>query len=174
MSYPLVSPHGVAGLRRLGKPLLAAGAVALFAVACAPLTRPKIDPPGVTLESVRIVRIAQGKAILSLSLRVTNPNSVDLAIDSAEVAVTLDGQPAASVHSVHIDPLPAGGEAKVELAGQIDVVAVATALMAFAALVPVEYTLAGTATLHNGAVLPFAHKGNITVARFEHALGGSP
>ena len=130
--------------------------------------------PSVTVQSVRILSISEGKANLTLTLGLTNPNDFELAVAGVACEVILDGRPSASAHSVQMDPLPAHGEAKVELAGQVDVTAVATSLMTLGAQLPVPYTLKGTATLRNGIALPFSRKGEIPVARFERALGLHP
>jgi LEA14-like dessication related protein len=173
MSRSRVCTGGVALLHRLGTGGIVLLAAMLLAAACTP-TRPKLEPPTVTVESVRILRVADGMANLSLGLRLTNPNNFELAIAAIDFEVTLDGRQAASVRSVRMDPLPAAGEAKLELAGRVDVGAVATALMTLGAQLPVEYVLKGTATLRDGRALPFAHKGEIPVARFERALGARP
>ena len=145
----------------------------LFAIACTS-TRPKIDPPTVTLESARILRIAEGKASVTLVLRLANPNNFALAIDAIDFEVTLDGRPAASGRSGRVEALPAAGDAKLELTGRVDVGAVATALMTLGSQLPVEYMLKGTATLHDGSSLPFSRKGEIPVSRFDGALGARP
>jgi LEA14-like dessication related protein len=136
--------------------------------------RPKIEPPQITLETVRVVRIAEGKADLSASLRLSNKNDFELAIDTIEFDLLLDGRPAVSSRTVHVDALPAGGEAKVDLTGRIDVAAVATALMTLGSQLPVPYALTGTVTLKNGTALAFSRKGEIPVARFDRALGSRP
>lgn len=159
--------------RRIGASSIAAVAAILWAAACTPL-RPTIEPPIVTVETVRVLGIAEGEARLLLTLRLVNPNSFDFVADTVDFEITLDGRPAARVASVHIDPLPAGGEAKVELAGRVDVGAIATALMTLGTRAPVEYVLKGTVRLHDGAALPFAHKGQIPVARFDRVLGLRP
>jgi LEA14-like dessication related protein len=128
----------------------------------------------VTLESLRIIRIADARADLSLRLRLVNPNDFELTIEAVELEVTLDGRPAASSRSVHVDKLPAGGEARIDLAGRVDVTVVATALMTLGSQLPVEYAVKGTATLPGGAVVPFARKGQIPVARFDRAFGPRP
>ena len=143
----------------------------MLLVAACTSNRPKIEAPSVTVDSVHILRIVEGRASLLIDLQVANPNSFALPIDAVEVEVTLDARPAADAHSVHIDPLPAQGKAKVVLAGQVDATAVATALMTLGTKVPIEYTIKGTATLHDGTTLPFAHKGDIPVARFERLFG---
>jgi LEA14-like dessication related protein len=126
------------------------------------------------VESLRVLSLAGAQASLSITLRLSNPNNFDLVAKSVDFEVTLDGRRAASVHSVHLDPLPAGGEAKVELAGHVDVAAIATALMSFGSRLPVEYAITGTATLQDGTALAFSHKGEIPVARFDRALGTRP
>jgi len=160
--------------RRLGNAALVALGAVIVAAACTSTTRHGIEAPSVTVEGVRIVRIADAKASVSVSLKLANPNPFALPLDAIACDFTLDRRPAASVHSVHMDPLPAGGEAKLELAGQVDIAVVATSLMALGTQLPVEYTLAGSATLRDGTALPFSGKGQITVARFEGALGLHP
>ena len=118
--------------------------------------------------------ISEGKANLALTLGLTNPNDFELAIGAVACEVTLDGRLSASAHSIQIDPLPAHGEGKMDLSGRVDVTAVATSLMGLGAQAPVPYTLNGTVTLRNGVALPFSRKGEITVARFERALGLHP
>jgi len=153
--------------------LLAYCCALLLASACTGM-RSKIEPPQITLESVRLVRIVEGKADLSASLRLANRNDFELAIDTIEFDLLLDGRPAVSSRTVHIDALPPGGEAKVDLAGRIDVAAVATALMTLGSQLPVPYALTGTVTLKNGTALAFSRKGEVPVARFDRALGSRP
>ena len=147
---------------------------ALAAVACTSSTRPKIEPPEVAVESVRVLGLADARASLSVGLRLTNPNDFGLAVDAVDFQVELDGRPAVDAHSVRIDPLPAHGDAKVDLAGRVDVTAVANALMTLGTQLPVGYVLRGTARLPDGTALPFSRTGEITVARFDRALGPRP
>ncbi|HTS22931.1 MAG TPA: LEA type 2 family protein [Casimicrobiaceae bacterium] len=151
---------------------LAAGA-ALLAAACTS-SRPKIEPPAITLDAVRVGRIAEAKADVSLKLTLANHNSFELPIDRIDFDVALDGRPAVSGRSVHVDPLPPGGEAKVDLAGRVDVAAVATALMTLGSQLPVPYSVSGTLTLRNGTALAFSRNGEIPVQRFDGAVGARP
>jgi len=172
------SPRGAAGAdaqRRAAWHLTAWPVAVLLVAACTPTpTQPTFEPPVVSVERVRILRIAEGKAAVSLDLRVANPNAYALPIAAVNVDATLDGRPAATTHSLHIDPIPAGGEAHAELAGQVDVTAVATALMTLGARVPIEYTVNGHATLDDGTVLPFSRKGDIPIAHFDRLMGTRP
>ena len=161
---------------RPGSLAVAVLAAGILAAACT-ATRSTIEAPeapSVTVQSVRILSITDSKANLAFTLGLANPNDFELAVDAIACEVTLDGRPTASVHSIHMEPLPARGEAKVELAGRVDVAVVATSLMALGAQLPVAYTLKGTVTLRNGLALPFSRKGDIPVARFERALGAHP
>lgn len=158
---------------RRGVSRTAALATVLCIAACTS-TRPTIEPPTVTLDSVRILRIADGEASLILTLRLVNPNKFDFVAKAVDFDVTLDGRPTASIHSVHLDPLPAGGEAKVELAGRVGVGAVAAALMTLGSRLPVAYVVNGIVTLPDGTALPFSQKGDIPVAHFDRVLGARP
>src|SRR5258706_10727932 len=153
--------------------ILAACCALLLASACTGI-RSKIEPPQITLDSVRVVRIAEGKADLSASLRLANSNDFELVIDTIAFDLLLDGRPAVSSRTVHVDPLPARGEAKVDLAGRIDVTAVATALMTLGSQLPVPYALTGTVTLKTGPALAFSRKAEDPAARFDRALGSRP
>lgn len=147
--------------------------VLLFTAACTSVpTKP--DPPTVTLDRVRIVNVADGKASISLVLRLANPNRIDLAIDSIEYELTLDGRQAASGRSAPMSPIPAQGETTVEIAGRVDVAAVATALMTLGSQLPVEYAFTGSVTLRDGSVLALSRKGKIPVARFDRLYGSRP
>jgi LEA14-like dessication related protein len=145
----------------------------LLAAACTGV-RSGIEPPQVTLEAVRIVKVAEGKAEVSLNLKLTNRNEFELAVNAVEFDVALDGRPTVTGRSVRVDPLPAGGDAKVELSGRVDLAAVATALMSVGSQLPVAYSLSGTIRLKNGMALPFSRKGEIPVTRFDRALGSRP
>ncbi len=157
-------------LQSLAVPVLLA---LLLGAACTSIPA-KLDPPVVTLETVRIVSVADARANVTLVLTLSNPNRFDLVVEAIEYEVTLGGRPTATGRSVHIDPLPAGGNARVELAGRVDVAALATALMTLGSQLPVAYTFKGTVTLRDGSVLAISRKGEIPVARFDRALGSRP
>jgi LEA14-like dessication related protein len=145
----------------------------ILGAACTSIST-KPDQPVVTLESVRILSVADARANIALVLRLSNPNRFDLVVDAIEYETTLGGRPAATGRSVRIEPLPAGGEARIEIAGRVDVAAVASALMTLGSQVPVAYTFNGTVTLRDGSVLAISRKGDIPVARFDRVLGSRP
>jgi LEA14-like dessication related protein len=153
--------------------LCAVFAAALFATACIPFGQ-QFESPEVTLETLRILRIVDAKADLTIGLRVYNPNTYALPVDRVEFDVLIDARPAVSSRSVRMDSLPARGEAKVELSGWVDITAVATAMMTIGSQLPVDYIVKGTITLTDGTALPFTRKGRIPVARFDRGLGPRP
>jgi LEA14-like dessication related protein len=145
----------------------------MLLAACAS-TRTGIKPPEVTVESVRVGKIADAKADVSLKLALANPNDVELAIDRMEFDVLLDGRPAVTGRTVHFDPLPPGGQAKVDVTGRVDLTAVATALMTLGSQLPVPYTVNGAVTFKNGTALPFSRTGELPVLRYDGSLGARP
>ena len=155
-----------------GKWLVLAGLAAALG-ACASM-RSSIQLPEVTLESVRVGRIADAKADISLKLALANHNEVELAIDRVEFDVSLDGRPAVTGRTIHVDPLPPGGQTRVDVAGKVDVAAVATALMTLGSQLPVPYALNGAVTFRNGTALSFSRKGEIPVLRYDGTLGARP
>lgn len=147
--------------------------VVLVAAACASIA-PRIDAPQVSLEAVRVTRIVESKAEISVRLRLLNPNAAELVINELAYEITLDGRQAASGRTQRVDRLPPGGEGKVDLSGRVDVGAVATAMMALGSQLPVQYTVSGTATVQNGLLLSFSRKGEIAVSKFDPAAGSRP
>jgi LEA14-like dessication related protein len=165
---------GGSGAGALGHALRAVVAgVALVVSACA-IVPPRPDPPLVTLEAVKVLRVAESKADISLRLRLGNPNDFDLKFESIAFDVTLDGRTAVNGRSARIDTLPARGEASVDIAGRVDIGAIATALMTLGSQLPVDYVVRGSATLPGGTVLQFSRKGQIPVTQFDRALGPRP
>jgi LEA14-like dessication related protein len=153
---------------------LFAVAAILSITACA-TPAPRIEAPQVSLESVRVTRIVDGTAELSVGLRLSNPNASALAIKAVDYEIMLDNRPAASGHTVRVDTLPAGGEAKVDLAGRVDVGAVAAAMMVLGSQLPVAYTLKGSVTVQGWASpISFSRSGKIEISKFDSAFGTPP
>ena len=148
-------------------------ATALLVAGCTPFGQ-QFQSPEVTLETLRILRVADAKADLLIGLRVVNPNTYALPVEKVEFDVTIDGRPAGTSRSIHMDPLPPHGEAKVELSGRVDIAAIATALMSLGSQLPIDYVVIGTLTLSDGTAVPFARKGRVPVARFDRGFGPRP
>jgi len=153
---------------------LGIGALAAYLLAACASGPTTVAAPEVTLESVRVTRIVDGKADVSVGLRLYNPNARELAVKSLDYDITLDNRPAASGRTVRVDTLPAGGDGKVDLAGRVDVGVVATALMALGSQLPVAYRLTGTVTVQGWAPIPFSRDGKIAISKFDAAFGTRP
>ncbi|MEP6943813.1 MAG: LEA type 2 family protein [Betaproteobacteria bacterium] len=149
----------------------AATIVGALAIAACVQLNPRFDPPEVALESLKILRIVDARADMSIGLRVYNPNAYVLSVDRLEFEVAIDGRTAASGRSTHVGDLPARGDASVDIAGRVDVGAVATALMTLGSQLPIDYTMKGSVTLTDGTVLPFARKGRVPITRIDRGFG---
>jgi LEA14-like dessication related protein len=144
--------------------------LAFLVGACASMGS-RIEAPQVSLESVRLLRIVDGRAEVSLGLRLSNSNTTALVIRELDYEITLDGRPAASGRTVPGETLPPNGETKVDVYGRVDTGVVATAMMALGSQLPVAYTIRGTVTAQGSPPLPFSRKGDVTISRFEPAAG---
>jgi LEA14-like dessication related protein len=146
---------------------------ALAGAGCSSLNQ-RFDPPTVTLESLRILRIVDARADLRIGLRVFNPNPFVLAVSRVDVDVLIDGRTAASSRSTQITTLPAQGDAPMELSGRVDVAAVATAMMTLASQVPIDYAVSGLISLSDGTRVPFSRKGRVPPTRVDRNFGPRP
>jgi len=153
--------------------IYAALLVVVITASCASIS-PRVEPPQVTLEAVRILRIAESKADISMRLRLANPNDFALSVESIAFEITLDRRPAAGGRSTHVDILPAHGEANIDVSGRVDIGAIATALMTLGSQLRVDYTVNGSATLTGGTILQFSRKGQIPVVRFDRPMVQRP
>jgi len=153
-------------------PIRLAGALAILVLAaCAQLGGGRFESPEIALESLRILRIVDAKADLTIGLRVYNPNEFPLSVDQLEFDVTIDGRNAASGRTSRVGELRAHGDASVDVAGRVDIGAVATGLMTLASQLPIDYTVNGSVTLTDGTKLPFAKKGRVPVTRVDRGFG---
>jgi len=83
--------------------------------ACSSLPTVKPQSPSVTVASVRPVSLSLTNQVIGLSLRVANPNSFDLPMQSLTFNAHFSGQRFASGHSVDNVVIPANGEALLEV-----------------------------------------------------------
>jgi LEA14-like dessication related protein len=145
----------------------------LLVAACASVSQ-KVETPEVTLESVRVVRIVDNRAEISMGLKLFNPNGYAIAIKGLDYELSLDGRQAATGRTTRVETLPPRGEGKVDLSGRVDVGAIATSMMALGSQIPVNYSLKGTLSIQDWAPIPFSRSGKIPVTRFDSAFGSRP
>jgi LEA14-like dessication related protein len=148
--------------------------VALSCIAVAALAScagvPKLVPPRATVNSVSVERVAAGEARFSVTLFIANPNDRDLAVDAIDATLTVEDVPIGSAVLAAPVRLPARGETSAILnarAGLDAIARIAAQIAQHANERPAEgagavvrYTVAGTATLENGMIIPFLRSGD--------------
>ena len=101
---------------------LAAFVFALSLAACASLA-PRPAPPQVALDSISAIAIGPAGAQARIRLSVQNPNGYDLAVESLEYTLTIDGRPLGGGALAHPVTLAANAATPVDLdvAADLDV-----------------------------------------------------
>ena len=141
----------------------------LLVVGCASLL-PQ-HPPRIDVTGVRIDGIVGPDAYFTVSVSVENPDASEVVIDALQGALTIEGERIAQATLAAPVRVPAGGSAQAELSAHagMDAVlrAVASAMqhganpMAQGKRPTLRYSIDGSATLGNGARLPFRRSGEI-------------
>ena len=141
--------------------------VASFPAACATL-RPTLQPPVVSLESLRIESAVEGRTRIALTLALDNPNELSVTLDALDFALTIADMPVASGALGAPLTLPALGTSRAQLDVSTSLAALRSALDASLVRGSIDYELAGAAVIA-GSRLPFSKRGRKTVADL---LGG--
>jgi LEA14-like dessication related protein len=142
---------------------------ALLLTACASLTRDWL-PPEVQVTSIQPERIALDQQTLRVGLKLKNPNDRMLPIKAMTYKLSLEGTQVAEGGGALDQQIPAFGEAPVEVTVVADA-ASALGLLPTLALKrePIEYRIAGTATVAGVLPLPYRHSGEIDPQDFLRA-----
>ena len=164
--------HRVADLQAQ---LLYPGASARFDGEARPPAAPKV-----TVESISVGGIQGADAMVTLSLRVENPNAIELMIQSLRFGLSINDVALTSGATVRVETIPAGGSALIELETRTNITAVlqVIALPASGRMSSLQYVLDGEAVVQNGVRLPFARRGDIpllanhALAKFGHLAEG--
>ncbi|MCG8428587.1 MAG: LEA type 2 family protein [Chromatiales bacterium] len=130
---------------------------------CATLPQPT-EPPRVTLSSLRIIDAQLFEQRYALTLRVQNPNSVDLNITGLSFTVELNGNGFAEGVSKQAANIPAFGEATIEVEVTSSLLQIFEQFKALNERQerPLEYRIHGKiGTAHSLLSLPFERKGEI-------------
>jgi len=149
-------------------PLLIAASVL---AACA--GAPRVAPPRVAVESVRLERITGTEARFDVMLNLTNPNARELAVDAIDASVTIDNVPVGTATLKEPLRLPANGEATATLQARAGLAAVLRLAADFAQRAQeqkgsgqptqVRYAVSGTAILEGGLSIPFSRSGEFRI-----------
>jgi LEA14-like dessication related protein len=152
------------------RPIVAIAGVAVLA-ACA--ETPRLAPPRVAVESVRMERITGTEARFDVSLNLRNPNAREIAVEAIEANVTIDDVPVGSAILKSPLRLPANGDATAILQARAGLSAVLRVAADFAQRAQEQkgtgeatrarYAVSGTATLEGGWSIPFSRSGEFRI-----------
>jgi LEA14-like dessication related protein len=156
--------------RRSRRRTVVVALLALATGACATFG-PRITPPTVTVDDVRLDRLEGATAFFVASVRLDNPNDRDLSVESLDAALTIEGETVATAALAAPVALPARGSAPAEITARtgVDAIlrAVANAMRRFGTGAPeapspsLHYALEGRARLANGLQIPFRRAGEL-------------
>jgi LEA14-like dessication related protein len=138
-------------------------ALALSALAaCASLVT-HLAAPRVSVESISVGGIQGADAMVTLSLRVENPNAVELMIQSLRFGLSINDIALTRGATAQGETIAGGGNAVIQLETRTNMNAVlqVIALSAGGRLPSLQYSLDGEAIVQNGIRLPFARRGDI-------------
>ena len=142
---------------------MAALALAFSALAaCVSLGTP-LAAPKVTVESISVGGIQGADAMVTLSLRVENPNAIELMIQSLQFGLSINDIALTRGATAQGETIAAGAYAVIQLETRTNMKAVlqVIALSASGRLPSLPYALDGEAIVQNGIHLPFARRGDI-------------
>lgn len=151
-------------------------AAALLA-ACA--STPRLEPPKVAVERVRIDRLTPADARFTVFVAVANPNDREIAVDAIAADMRIEDVPVGAARLAAPVRVPARGAATAELSARATLAAALEAAAAIARraegaggrLPPVRYAVSGTATIGGGNPIPFSRTGEIG---WPHGAPASP
>jgi LEA14-like dessication related protein len=144
---------------------IAAFALGLFLLtACASLGA-QIVAPKVSVDAVTIGQVRGGDAAVTLSLRIENPNAIDLTLQSLRFAFSVGDIALTKGATARGGTIAAGGSSVIDIETHTDINAVLRllSLPAGRGAPPLQYTLEGDAIVQGGIHLPFSRRGDIPV-----------
>jgi LEA14-like dessication related protein len=135
---------------------------ALALAACAGLGAHLVAPK-VTVEAIAVGGIRGNDAAVTLSLRVENPNAIDLMLQSLRFGLSINEIALTSGTTVQGETIAAGGSAVIDIETHTNINA-ALKLISLSAnrrTPSLQYSLEGEAIVQNGIRLPFMRRGDI-------------
>jgi len=142
---------------------VAAFALALFALAACASLGVRLVAPKVTVETIALGGIRGSDALVTLSLRVENPNTIDLTLQSLRFELSVNDIALTSGTTVQGETIAAGSSAVigVETHTNVNAVLKLVTLSASHRAPSLQYALDGEAIVQNGVHLPFTRRGDI-------------
>jgi LEA14-like dessication related protein len=138
-------------------------ALAFSALAACASLGTRLAAPKVTVESISVGGIQGADAMVTLLLRVENPNAIELMVQSLQLGLSINDIALTRGATAQGETIAAGGYAVIQLETRTNMNAVlqVIALSASGRLQSLQYTLDGEAIVQNGIRLPFARHGDI-------------
>ncbi len=141
---------------------MAAFALVFSALAACASFGTRLAPPKVTVEGIAVGGIRDSEAMVTLSLRLENPNATDLMLQSLRFGLSINDIALTSGATVRVETIPAGGNALIELETRSNINAVLQVIaLSASGRMSLQYALDGEAVVQNGVRLPFARRGDI-------------
>jgi LEA14-like dessication related protein len=141
----------------------AAFALALFLLTACTSLGAQIVAPKVSVDAFTIGAVRGGDAAVTLSLRVENPNVIDLTLQSVRFAFSVNDVALTKGGTSQGATIAAGGTKVIDVETHTDINAVLRllSLPAGRGAPPLQYVLDGEAIVQNGIHLPFSRRGDI-------------
>ena len=138
-------------------------ALAFAALAACASFGTRLAAPKVSVESISVGGIQGADAMVTLSLRVENPNAIELMVQSLQFGLSVNDIALTHGATAQGETIAAGGYAVVQLETRTNMKAVlqVIALSASGRVSSLQYALDGEAVVQNGIRLPFARRGEI-------------
>ena len=123
----------------------------------------QIVAPKVSVESFAIGTVRGGDAAVTLSLRIENPNAIDLTLDSLQFVFSVNNIALTTGATSQGGTIAAGGSRLIDVETHTDMNAVLglITLQAGRRAQSLQYVLEGEAIVQNGVRLPFNRRGEI-------------
>ncbi len=133
--------------------------------ACASVAR--LEAPVVTVTQVRVDRLTAMDARFTVEVGLVNPNDRAVAVDGIDARLTIEGIDVGTARLAAPVVLPAHGQSSASIAAHADLAASLRATAQVAERLAdrgqtppgVRYSLAGTAVVDGGTLVPFSRSG---------------
>lgn len=144
-------------------------AAALLLAACA--TVGKLEAPTVAVTQVEIDRLTAADARFTVTVRLTNPNDREIAVDAITADLMVENIAVGRATLTSPVRLPARGETSATIASRADLMASLRATAEIARRLQeqgdagsrVRFNVSGVATLNGGTVVPFSRSGEFSL-----------
>jgi len=122
-----------------------------------------LAPPRIAVEAIAIGAVQGTDAVVTLSLRVDNPNDTELVIQSLQFGLIVQDIALTKGASLRSETIVAGGSAVIEVETRTSINAVLQliGMSASRRASALQYALDGEAIVQGGVHLPFARRGDI-------------